>query len=164
MPLASASAGPAPAAEASDRPAKLTCKAVWKLFGQGAEAFLAGRATPPGPEELAKTGLIGAVRDANMEVGQGEIFVIMGLSGCGKSTLVRCLSRLIEPTAGEILFDGQDLLRAGEREMIEIRRHRWAWCSSTSRCCPTSPCSATWPFPWRCRASIGRPGRPAPAR
>jgi glycine betaine/proline transport system ATP-binding protein len=54
----------------------------------------------------------------------GEIFVIMGLSGSGKSTLVRCLSRLVEPTAGEILFEGRDLLSAGEAEMTRIRRHK----------------------------------------
>jgi glycine betaine/proline transport system ATP-binding protein len=48
----------------------------------------------------------------------------MGLSGSGKSTLVRCLSRLIEPSAGQILFDGRDLLTASERELIELRRHR----------------------------------------
>ena len=48
----------------------------------------------------------------------------MGLSGSGKSTLLRCLSRLIEPTAGEVLFEGRDLLKAREREMIEIRRHK----------------------------------------
>ena len=48
----------------------------------------------------------------------------MGLSGSGKSTLVRCLSRLIEPTAGEIIFEGRDLLKATERELIEIRRHK----------------------------------------
>src|SRR3546814_15880688 len=48
----------------------------------------------------------------------------MGLSGSGKSTRVRCLSRLIQPTAGEILFEGRDLLRSSEREMIQIRRHK----------------------------------------
>jgi glycine betaine/proline transport system ATP-binding protein len=64
------------------------------------------------------------VRNANIEIAEGEIFVIMGLSGSGKSTLVRCLSRLIEPTGGEVLFDGVDLLRASEAELIEIRRHK----------------------------------------
>ena len=64
------------------------------------------------------------MRDASLEVRKGEIFVIMGLSGSGKSTLVRCLSRLIEATAGQVLFDGTDLLRAGRREMIDIRRHK----------------------------------------
>jgi glycine betaine/proline transport system ATP-binding protein len=68
--------------------------------------------------------LIAAVRAATLDVYRGEIFVIMGLSGSGKSTLVRCLSRLIEPTAGAVIFEGRDLLKATEREMIEIRRHK----------------------------------------
>ena len=48
----------------------------------------------------------------------------MGLSGSGKSTLVRCLSRLVEPTAGEIIFNGENLLAANDERMIEIRRHQ----------------------------------------
>jgi glycine betaine/proline transport system ATP-binding protein len=73
---------------------------------------------------LASPEVIVAVRDVSLEVNEGEIFVIMGLSGSGKSTLVRCMSRLVEPSAGEILFNGRDLLAASPREMIEIRRHR----------------------------------------
>ncbi|MEJ8573642.1 betaine/proline/choline family ABC transporter ATP-binding protein [Microbaculum marinum] len=107
----------------SDTDVKLSCRGVWKLFGQGADGFL-GRHPAPSLEEVRGAGLIGAVRGADLDVRQGEIFIIMGLSGSGKSTLVRCLSRLIEPTAGEILFEGRDLLRASDREMIEIRRHR----------------------------------------
>jgi glycine betaine/proline transport system ATP-binding protein len=103
---------------------KIACRHVWKLYGPAAERFLGGRAAPPGPEELRAAGLIGAVRDVSLEVREGEIFVIMGLSGSGKSTLIRCLSRLVEPTAGEILFNGRDLLRASEAEMIDIRRHK----------------------------------------
>ena len=105
------------------KPVKLACRNVWKLFGEGAERLLAAT-THPALSEIQSAGLIGAVRDANIEIREGEIFVIMGLSGSGKSTLVRCLSRLIEPTAGEILFDGRDLLRASEPEMIELRRHK----------------------------------------
>ncbi len=104
--------------------AKLTCSGVWKVFGQGAKEFLARRGTAPNAAELTGAGLIGAVRDAGLEVGEGEIFVIMGLSGSGKSTLVRCLSRLIEPTAGAIFFEDQDLLKTSEKEMIELRRHK----------------------------------------
>jgi glycine betaine/proline transport system ATP-binding protein len=89
-----------------------------------AERFLTDVNAPPSQEELAAGNLIGAVRDASLEIREGEIFVIMGLSGSGKSTLVRCLSRLIEPTAGQVLFEGQDLLAASDREMIEIRRHK----------------------------------------
>src|SRR3546814_15144823 len=80
-----------------------------------------GRAGAPSLSDIQGAGLVGAVRAANLEVGDGEIFVIMGLSGSGKSTLVRCLSRLIQPTAGEILFEGRDLLRSSEREMIPLR-------------------------------------------
>src|SRR3546814_5020206 len=74
--------------------------------------------------DVCSSDLVGAVRAADLEVGDGEIFVIMGLSGSGKSTLVRCLSRLIQPTAGEILFEGRDLLRGYEREKIQIHRHK----------------------------------------
>lgn len=107
-----------------DKPVKLACLNVWKLFGEEARQVIDQHGGKPSLEQIQAAGLIGAVRAANIEVREGEIFVIMGLSGSGKSTLVRCLSRLIEPTAGEILFDGKDLLRAGEAEMIDIRRHK----------------------------------------
>ena len=101
--------------------AKLACSGVWKLFGDGAERFFAG---PPDLAAMTAAGLAPAVIDASLAVGAGEIFVIMGLSGSGKSTLVRCLSRLIEPSAGEVSFEGRDLRRIPERELIELRRHR----------------------------------------
>ncbi len=104
--------------------AKISCEGVWKLFGNNAERVLAEHGGKPTFEQLTEAGLIGAVRDASFAVAEGEIFVIMGLSGSGKSTLVRCLSRLIEPTAGSVVFEGQDLLKASEKELIEIRRHK----------------------------------------
>ncbi len=107
----------------SEKPAKLSCRSVWKLFGTNSKSFLEGRPSPSAGD-IANAGLIGAVQDVSLDIAQGEIFVIMGLSGSGKSTLVRCMSRLIEPTAGQILFDGNDLLKAGEHEMIELRRHK----------------------------------------
>jgi len=106
------------------RTPKLVCRNVWKLFGAGAAEFFAGHGPRPEIGEIARAGLIPAVREADFEVADGEIFIIMGLSGSGKSTLVRCMSRLIEPTAGEVLFEGHDLLAAPERELVEIRRHR----------------------------------------
>jgi glycine betaine/proline transport system ATP-binding protein len=110
-------------AEASGQAIELACRGVWKVFGKGAEQFLADQPAPDAAA-LAEAGLIGAVRDASVEVAEGETFIIMGLSGSGKSTLLRCLSRLIEPTAGEVVFEGRNLLQASERELIEIRRHK----------------------------------------
>jgi len=103
---------------------QIGCRNVWKLFGRNAEMFLSGRQAAPTNEEIATAGLVSAVRAVTLDVHEGEIFVIMGLSGSGKSTLVRCMTRLIEPTAGEIMFEGRDLLQANERELIEIRRHK----------------------------------------
>lgn len=102
---------------------KLSCRNVWKLYGSNAGNLLQ-KNSEPSASDIRDAGVIGAVRNANIDIAEGEIFVIMGLSGSGKSTLVRCLSRLIEPTAGEVLFDGEDLLRADEKELIEIRRHK----------------------------------------
>jgi len=105
------------------RPVKLACRGVWKIYGPDPARLLAGGSRPD-LETIRASHHVGAVRDATLDVGEGEIFVIMGLSGSGKSTLVRCLSRLVEPTAGEILFDGRDLLKASRAEMIAIRRHK----------------------------------------
>ena len=82
----------------SARPVKLACRNVWKLFGSGAAAFIKGRNGTASPADVSAAGLVGAVRAVDLEIRQGEIFIIMGLSGSGKSTLVRCMSRLIEPT------------------------------------------------------------------
>ena len=103
---------------------KISCRNVWKLFGRNPAEFLDEHDGNPTAEALRKGGYIPAVRDASLDVYPGEILIIMGLSGSGKSTLVRCLSRLIDPTRGEIFFDGQDLLKASENEMIELRRHK----------------------------------------
>ena len=106
-------------------PVKLACRNLWKVYGTHAERLggdtFAG--TPEAVRErLTKTGHFPAVIDASFEVRTGEIFVIMGLSGSGKSTLVRCLSRLIDPTAGHVLLDGEDLLAASPKRLIELRR------------------------------------------
>ncbi len=106
------------------RAIKLSCKGVWKLFGNNSRSFLRKHSLNPSEGALQTSGLVGAVRDVNIDVNDGEIFIIMGLSGSGKSTLVRCMSRLIEPTAGEILFNGKDLLRTSKKQMVEIRRHK----------------------------------------
>lgn len=102
----------------------LDCSNVWKLYGPQADAFLTAHNGAPSDGDLAKAKMIGAVRGVDVQIEDGEIFVIMGLSGSGKSTLVRCLSRLVEPTAGAINFEGQDLLTISEADLIEIRRKK----------------------------------------
>ena len=103
---------------------KLACRNVWKLFGPNPETFMTAHGGDPDTAAIREGGYIPAVRNASLEVYPGEIVVLMGLSGSGKSTLVRCMSRLIEPTAGEIDFDGQDLRAASDHELVELRRHK----------------------------------------
>ena len=97
---------------------------VWKIFGRHA-----GRIVGTDDENLSraelreKHGCVAAVRDVSFDVWPGEVFVVMGLSGSGKSTLVRTLIRLIEPTAGRIEIDGQDVTAAGTAELRQLRRH-----------------------------------------
>ena len=104
--------------------AKISCRGVWKLYGPRPAGLMREHGGRPSAERVVASGHIQAVRDASFDVAEGEILVVMGLSGSGKSTLVRCLSRLVEPTAGEVFIDGQDLARASEREMIQLRRHK----------------------------------------
>ena len=106
------------------RPVKLACRNVWKLFGSGAQDFIRRRDGKASSAELVEAGLVGAARAIDLEIRQGEIFIIMGLSGSGKSTLVRCMSRLVEPTYGKVEFEGKDLLSISDAELIELRRHR----------------------------------------
>ncbi len=110
--------------EADNRSVKLKCTKVWKVFGKGAEDFLSAHGNAPTFGELTQAGFTAAVRDASLEVREGEIFIVMGLSGSGKSTLLRCMSRLIEPTTGGIELDGKDLMKATPEELIDIRRHK----------------------------------------
>ncbi|WP_406166824.1 glycine betaine/L-proline ABC transporter ATP-binding protein [Streptomyces sp. NBC_00996] len=72
-------------------------------------------------EELRADGTTAAVIDASFTVEPGQIFVVMGLSGSGKSTLLRMLNGLLEPTAGQVRFDGQDLTALSARELREVR-------------------------------------------
>lgn len=107
-----------------ERKIKLSCQQLWKVFGKDAEQWLKNHNNQPSREELLEAGMLAGVRDANVDVYEGEIFVIMGLSGSGKSTLVRCFSRLIEATAGQVSFDGQNLQTLSDFELNEIRRHK----------------------------------------
>jgi glycine betaine/proline transport system ATP-binding protein len=110
-----------------NRPVKLACRNVWKIYGPAPAAFarngnLGATDRAEIRRRLRESGHLGAAIDVSFDVHVGEIFVIMGLSGSGKSTIVRCLSRLVEPTSGHVLLDGEDLLKASERQLIELRR------------------------------------------
>ena len=103
---------------------KLVCKNVWKLYGDKPKEFLHQHNNSPDQETIKKAGYIQAIRDASLEVYENEILVVMGLSGSGKSTLVRCMSRLVDPTIGEIFFENIDMGKLSKKELIEIRRHK----------------------------------------
>ncbi len=96
---------------------------VFKVFGDRPDDALAlinqGKSKN---EVLAETGQSIGVFDANLRIHDGEIFVIMGLSGSGKSTLVRLLNRLIEPTAGSILINGENINDYSESRLRKLRR------------------------------------------
>lgn len=102
----------------------LFARGVSKLFGFKPERFVRDGRLAVDEAALAEAGVVPAVVNVSLEIERGETFVIMGLSGSGKSTLVRCLSGLLGPTAGEVMFEGRDLARIPESELIGIRRHK----------------------------------------
>src|SRR5210317_586741 len=102
----------------------ISCKSVYKIFGDNASKLLKESNGVVDPNYFQSQGCIVGVNNASFEVDNGEILVIMGLSGSGKSTLLRCISRLTEPTAGQIILDGHDMLSLSPKELIEIRREK----------------------------------------
>ncbi len=102
----------------------IAVRGLWKVFGPEESRLTAPPAAESSADFRARTASTIAVRDVSFEVRPGEVFVVMGLSGSGKSTLVRCLTRLVEPTFGEVLLDGEDIRGADDRTLREIRRHR----------------------------------------
>ncbi len=120
-------AGSAPASDAGAPPV-FSVEGLWKVFGPRADRVPADPALAAldAAELRARTGCTAAVRDVSFDVRKGEVFVVMGLSGSGKSTLVRCLTRLIEPTAGRIAIDGEDVRAMDGTRLRELRRHRAA--------------------------------------
>ncbi|MGX6603087.1 quaternary amine ABC transporter ATP-binding protein [Micromonosporaceae bacterium Da 78-11] len=100
---------------------------LWKVFGPRADRVIGSPLAELSRAELrARTGCLVAVRDVSFDVRPGEVFVVMGLSGSGKSTLVRCLTRLIEPTSGEISIDGEPVRAMNAKRLRDLRRQRVA--------------------------------------
>jgi glycine betaine/proline transport system ATP-binding protein len=99
-------------------------RGVTKIFGPHPEQTLNLLREGKSKDEVqAETGHVVGLNDVTLEVKRGEIFVVMGLSGSGKSTLIRHVNRLIEPTAGEILVDGTDVLKMSLDELRAFRRN-----------------------------------------
>jgi len=107
----------------------ISVRGLWKVFGP-AEAKLPRSGATPSTEQIEATvaaeGGTVAVQDVSFDVQPGEVFVVMGLSGSGKSTLVRCLTRLIEPTFGAVDLDGEDIRKANQERLRELRRRRFS--------------------------------------
>ncbi|NYI04003.1 quaternary amine ABC transporter ATP-binding protein [Allostreptomyces psammosilenae] len=102
----------------------LQAEHVYKVFGRRPQEAVRRLRQGADRNELREDGVTAAVIDASFEVSRGEIFVVMGLSGSGKSTLLRMLNGLSEPTAGRVLFDGQDLTALSPARLRHVRSRR----------------------------------------
>lgn len=104
---------------------KLEVKDLFKVFGDKPErVFPLLQQGQDKADILRETGLTLGVQDVNLTIQEGEIFVIMGLSGSGKSTLVRLFNRLIEPTRGQVLIDGEDIAAISDKALRQVRRQK----------------------------------------
>lgn len=104
---------------------KVVVKNLYKIYGSDPKHGIKLSKEGKGKDEVLKeTGMTVGVNDLSFTVEEGETFVIMGLSGSGKSTVIRCLNRLIEPSAGEIIVCGEDLAKMNKKELIRVRRSK----------------------------------------
>ncbi|MEM1152236.1 MAG: betaine/proline/choline family ABC transporter ATP-binding protein [Pseudomonadota bacterium] len=141
----------------------IRCQNVWKVFGATRAEFDQAGGTDMDAKALQSKGWTAAVRDASFEISTGEVFVIMGLSGSGKSTIVRCLSRLIEPTQGQIHVEGTDLLAASLAELNDIRRRKMGMVFQHFALLPNRDVLGNIGFPLQVQG-VPRPEREARAR
>ncbi len=103
----------------------IEAKNLFKVFGPDpGQAFPLIEKGLSKEEILEKTGCVVAINDANFQVHRGEMFVVMGLSGSGKSTVIRCLNRLIDPTRGQVLVGGDDIMQLSDEQLREVRRKK----------------------------------------
>ncbi|MFJ7825925.1 glycine betaine/L-proline ABC transporter ATP-binding protein [Psychrobacillus sp. NPDC096623] len=104
---------------------KIVVKDATKIFGKSSGRAIQMLKDGKSKGEILKaTGATVGVKQVSFDVNEGEIFVIMGLSGSGKSTLVRLLNRLIDPTMGQILLDGKDIVQMNKEQLREVRRKK----------------------------------------
>ncbi len=106
---------------------KIEIKNLTKIFGKNTKEGLKRLKKGQTKEEIFKeTGMTVGVNQVDLDINEGELFVIMGLSGSGKSTLIRMLNRLIEPTSGDILIDGVHITNLNKAELRDVRRQKIA--------------------------------------
>ncbi len=104
---------------------KVSLRGLYKIFGPKDQEVLPHVKAGMGKEDLLeKHKHVLGLQDINVDMQAGEITVVMGLSGSGKSTLIRHLNRLIEPTAGEILIDGEDVMQLSDTDLRGIRQSK----------------------------------------
>ena len=104
---------------------KIEINNVYKIFGRNPKSILPMVKEGASKEEiLDKTGHTVGLDNVTLKIEEGEIFVCMGLSGSGKSTLIRHLNRLIDPTDGEIIVEGTNVMSLNKQQLIEFRRHK----------------------------------------
>ncbi|AYH43898.1 glycine betaine/L-proline ABC transporter ATP-binding protein [Azoarcus sp. DN11] len=106
---------------------KIVVKDLYKIFGPKPDVAMQMLRSGKDKDDIVRqTGMVVGVQNANFHINAGEIFVIMGLSGSGKSTLIRLLNRLIEPSSGQVLVDGQDVASMDPQQLIKLRRRDMA--------------------------------------
>lgn len=104
---------------------KVQIKNLYKIFGKTPKKVLPMVKDGLGkPELLDQTNHVLGINNVSLDIPEKRIQVVMGLSGSGKSTLIRHINRLIEPTDGQILIDGEDVLAMNEKQLREVRRKK----------------------------------------
>ena len=104
---------------------KIEIRNVYKIFGDNPSKILPMVQDGASKEEvLEKTGHTVGLDNVSLSIEEGETFVCMGLSGSGKSTLIRHINRLIDPTSGEVLVEGTNVMDLDQKNLIEFRRHK----------------------------------------
>ena len=111
--------------DVGDTNSSISVRGMWKVYGPKPERVVGSDlADLPRKQLELQTGNVVAMRDIDMDVAPGEVFVVMGLSGSGKSTLIRCLTRLIEPTVGTVRIGDVDVTKADKETLLDVRRNK----------------------------------------
>ena len=145
----------------TDKTPKVRLRGLYKIFGPNHKDMMQHvRAGMGKPELLEQHKHVLGLQDINVDMQAGEITVVMGLSGSGKSTLIRHLNRLIDPTAGEIIVDGIDVMGLSDDVLRKMRQKRCRWCSKSLRFCRIGRCCRTPQWRSKCKALTKRHAQP----